>query len=82
MLSLVQWTGQRPALSIAGEAFLGGRLEIESLASSSSYPDRIPVLSADRISGRFSNAGQVVTLPDGSRYRIQYSDKMVELVAR
>ncbi len=76
-------TANKPALTVAGDATVAGQLAVQ--LGTGFKPDAgstFTVLSASRLTGRFSNADDTVTSPDGSRFTIGYSESSVTLTTR
>jgi len=74
---------KRPALIVYGEATIDGALAIAGAngfrpTAGKSYT----VFTANRINGKFSNAGDEVVGSDGSRFTIGYSKSTVTLTAK
>jgi len=73
----------RTSLRVSGNATLAGKLELTGDKDfKPSEGKTYTVLSAKRIDGKFANAGNTVTAPDGTRLTIMYSKSAVTLVAR
>ncbi len=67
-------------LGVKGAARLAGRLEVQLNAGFVPVAGKvIPVLSASKLSGRFSNDRDIVVTPEGVRFRIAYIGNQVRL---
>lgn len=66
------------ALVVHGEANLQGRLSVTGEEAGS---DRIRLITAQSVLGRFDNENDEVRAPNGRRFRIEYRSKSVTLTA-
>lgn len=72
-----------PALTIRGKANLAGVLKVIHPPGFKSIPGKTyPLISAERVSGTFSNPRNEVVGEDGSRYSIVYSKSAVTLTSK
>lgn len=68
---------QTPAMAVAGQAVLGGRLKLSVGKAADGQP--LQILVADGLSGRFDNPNNQVVASDGTAYSIQYTENSVVL---
>jgi arylsulfatase A-like enzyme len=74
---------KKPAFQVAGEANLGGLLQITIAKGFKSTPgESYTVLSSKRITGNFANSRNEVAASDGSRFIINYSKSAVTLTQK
>ncbi|TWU28827.1 sulfatase-like hydrolase/transferase [Novipirellula artificiosorum] len=68
-------------LRVVGEATLSGTLAVDLIDSFQPSPGKTySVLTAKKVSGEFSNPGNIVVAADGTRFTINYKDSAVVLL--
>ncbi|MCO8121695.1 sulfatase-like hydrolase/transferase [Stieleria sp. TO1_6] len=79
-LHCVVGTGGKASLAVSGAAVLGGKLIVQFAAGAApTAGQRIRVLTAARLTGRFDNPGDQVVTADGQRLRIDYDATSVTI---